>query len=380
MPAGRTRYPLVIRPKSLWIAALLLSLTAAACSAGEGFGMFKTVVAIDRMAPPQRVLPIKQYALVLKDKTGRAEPLRLRIEANVRKTDPKMRMTADAPYVVTISISDFLSGNTDAIQGTFSITDRAGRPIADGYVSASNAGALVKDSNEELLEDAANDVVRMIAPTYHRSAVVLPKGRMDSLIPLAERGDWNAYLAGVERLPALPGDADAYRLYALAVGHEAMARKSYEAGDIDSAVRHLREAVSRNIDAWHAKRSETLFSEQYMPLRRAFDTPGTPPQAWTAPFNMELWESVLRIHSWMSAPAAPKGTLDNRGVLTLAASRSDEELAAEIARAAQVKFSLERADMIALARAGVPWPIIDKMRDKAGLGRREFWITPDHWQ
>jgi hypothetical protein len=373
-------YPELIRSRSLCISAALVVTLTAACQAGDGFGVFKTVVAIDRMAPPQRILPVKQYALVFKDKTGRAEPLRRRIESEIHKTDPQMRVNPDAPYVITIVISDFLSENTDAIQGTFSVADRAGRSIIDGTVSASNAGALVKDSKEELLADAAADVVRMIAPTYHKSAVVLPKGRMDSLIPLAERGDWAAYLAAVEHLPLLPGEADVYRLYALAVAHEAMARKAYEAGDVDAAVAHLREAVSQNIAAWHAKRSEKLFTEQYAPMRRAFDTPGTPPQAWTAPFDMELWESVLRIHNWMSAPAAPGGTLDNRGVLTLAASRSDEELTVEIARAGQVKFSLERADMIALARAGVPWPIIDKMRDKAGLGRREFWITPDHWQ
>jgi hypothetical protein len=322
-------------------------------------------------------LPVRRLALVFNDTTKHAGALQQRIEADLRAGDPRLAFASDAPYVVAVTIRSFLTSNTHAIDGKVRITDRAGRELYDGDASTSNAGAIIKLSDEELIAEAAASVVRLLVSQHHHTVVVVPKGRLDSLIPLADKGDWPAYLAAVGRLPALRGEEEAYREYALAVGHEGAA---YQSQDPETRVRQLREAVAHNLAAAHLKPSEKLFTEDYAPLSRAFATPGLVPERWTGPHEMELWESLALVQKWMTGPAAPHGTLDNRAVLELfMAGRADDAVLAEIDKAARVTFSLERPDMNALHHAGVPWDVIDAMRTKAGLPGRGFWMTPDTW-
>lgn len=367
---------MTIHTRALLLGAVLFAVSVAS-HAGEGFGLFRTVVGIDRVSPPEVVLPIKQYTMEFRDDTGRAAGLRQRIESEIHGGDPDMKMTNDAPFVLTINVRSYLSSKTHSIDGTFRLGDRAGRTIREGYISASNAGALVSSSDQELIAEAAADVVRVLVPRRHRGAILVPKGRMSALIPLAEKEDWRGYLGAVERMPRLGGDADAYQDYALAVAHEGLA---YQSRDLDETVWHLHEAIARNVAAARAKPDEKLFSEQYEPLHRAFDTPGTPPKRWVDPHEMELWDSMLRIHKWISAAPPPAGMLDNRSVLEMAtAGRDDDSILAAINHAERIAFSLDRADMTALSKAGLSWPLIDGMRSKAGLPRREFWMTPDNW-
>lgn len=344
---------------------------AVTCRAGEGFGTFTKVVSIERTSPPQIVLPVRQIALVFHDATGRAAALRQRIEAQLRAGDPKMKIAGDAPYVLTVEVRNFLVGNSHGIDGTFHVKDRADRTLYDSYIGASNAGALRPDSDDALIADAAEQVARAIVMQRHRGAVVVPKGRMDDFIALAERGDWAAYLAAVERLPKLNGSDEAYREYALAVGHEGVAHQS---SDLEAKVHHLHEAVAHNLAAARAKPSEKLFSDDYSPLRRAFDTPGLPPKRWIDPHAMERWESMRIVDKWMSAPS------DNRSVLELqVAGRSDDDIISAIDHTTHVSYALANEDLAALHLAGVSWDVIDRMRAKAGLGRRTFLPTPDNW-
>jgi hypothetical protein len=112
-----------------------------------------------------------------------------------------MKIVAGAPFVLAVNVRSYLDGNTHAIEGSFRISDRADRTIREGTLQASNAGALIRSSDEELMTEAAGDVVRMLVPVRGRGAVLVPKGQMDSLIPLAEK-ETGSYLA-VERLPRL---------------------------------------------------------------------------------------------------------------------------------------------------------------------------------
>jgi hypothetical protein len=362
----------------LALSAAVFLLAAPASSAAEGFGMITKVVPIERLSPPQVILPVKRIALVFNDETKRAAALRQRIEADLRAGDPQMAFASNAPYVVTVRIRNFLTGNTQAIDGTVRITDRADRELYEGEVLASNAGAIISDSDGKLIATAARDVVRLLVPQHDHTMVVVPKGRLDSLIKLAEKGDWPAYLSAAEHLPALRGEDEAYREYALAVGHEGTA---FQWPDLEARIRHLHEAVTHNLAAARLKPSEKLFVEDYAPMSRAFDTPGLVPKRWTDPHSMELWESLALVQKWMNAPrVAVGGLLDNRRILELlAAGRTDDAILAEIDKAAHVTFSLERPDMAALHAAGVPWGVIDAMRSKAGLPRRAFWMTPDTW-
>lgn len=351
--------------------ALALFAVAVTCRAGEGFGTFTKVVSIDRTSPPQIVLPVKAIAIVFHDSTGKAAALRQRIETQIRAGDPKMKIASDAPYVLTVEVRNFLFGNSHGVDGTFSVKDRADRTLYDSMFGMSNAGALRPDSDDVLIADAAEQIRRTIVMQRFRGAVVVPKGRMDDFTSLAAHGDWAGYLAAVERLPQLKGADEAYREYALAVGHEGVAHQS---SDLEVKVRHLHDAVAHNIAAARMKPSEKLFSEDYSPLTRAFDTPGLPPKRWIDPHTMERWDAVRLIDKWMSAPSG------NRSVLELhIAGRSDDDIIATINRAAHVSYALANEDMEALHLAGVSWDVIDTMRKKAGLGRRAFSVTPDTW-
>lgn len=359
------------------LSAAAFLLAAPAGQAAEGFGMITKVVAMERLSPPQLILPVRRIALVFNDATKHAGALRQRIEAELRTGDPRMTFASDAPYIVTVTIRSFLTSNTHAIDGKVRITDRAGRELYDGDASTSNAGAIIKLSDEQLIAEAAASVVRLLVPQHHHTVVVVPKGRLDALIPLAEKGDWPAYLAAAGRLPALRGEEEAYREYALAVGHEGAA---YQSPDAEARSRHLHEAITHNLAAARLKPPEKLFVEDYAPMSRAFATPGLVPKRWTGPHEMELWESLALVQKWMAGPAAPHGTLDNRAVLELLVTgRADDGVLAEIDKAAHVTFSLDRPDMNALHHAGVPWDVIDAMRTKAGLPRRGFWMTADDW-
>ena len=339
--------------------------------------MFRKVVTIERLGPPQVVLPVKRLTLVFNDETRRAARLRTEIEDGIRSGDPRMEIVTGAPYTLTVNVREFLEGNTRSIEGNFRLSDGAERTIYEGNLGASNAGALTSSSDEKLVADAAGDVVRIVAPRRHRSAALLPKGRMSSLSELAERGDWGGYIASLQRLPRLPDKMESYREYALAVAYEA---RAYTSANVKSTVLQLRDAVARNVAAARMNPSEKFFSDDYMPLHRAFETPGLPPKRWVDPRTMELWESMLVIEQWMSAPAATGGALNNRNILDqLAAGHSDETILADIARAERVAFDLNQMDMTALSKAGVTWKVIDGMRKKAGLPRREFYLTPERW-
>ena len=358
------------------IAAMLLA-AASGANGGEGFGTFRNVVAMERLSPPQRVLAAKHVAIVFEDETQRAAPLRARIEAFIRESDRAMRIGGDAPYKLSVHVRDFLTSKTRAVAGTFTVTDRAERTLYDSQFSESNAGGLINDSDDRLVEEAAKDVARAVVPIRHHTAVVIPKGRLDAFASLADRGEWSEYLARVERLPESTGDAESYRLYALAVAHEAV---GFASGDALARAHHLREAVQRNLAASRLKGSEKLFAEAYAPMSRAFASPALPPRLWIDPHAMELWDSVALVDGWMNGRPAPSGTLDNRSILDLAvAGRSDESMIAKIQAANRATFALGQTEMTALRNAGVPWTVIDAMRAKMGLPRRELYITPDSW-
>lgn len=369
------------RRNTLLAALTILAASAnpRAAHAAEGFGMFEKVVAMDRLSPPEVALAAHEVRLAFDDTTARASALQKRIEALIRAGDPNMRLTATAPFVLTVHVRSFLDGKTHHIEGTARLSDRADRELRETSFSASNAGALVSDSDEQLIEDAAATVVRTIVPLRVSSATVVPKGRLEPFIEIASRGDWPVYLAAVERLPALQGAPESYREYALAVGHEGTAYKLVASGDLEKALAHLRLAVAHNLAASRLNPSEKLFSNQFEPLRRAFSHPGTPPCRWLDPHEMERWESLLRIHAWSAAPSSPEA-LDNHAILDrLVAGRSDAEILSAIREAKRIDFHLDDSDMTALRSAGLNWDLIDAMRTRAGLGRRPFRITPDSW-
>jgi hypothetical protein len=363
--------------RALPVAALLFGV-AVATQAAEGLGQPKKIVGIARMKPPDRVLPIKRFKLVFNDATHRADALHKQIQSDIHAGDPQLVEADDAPFIITVAVTDYLVKPRvwHSISGTYRITNRAGRYIDDGDLNLSNDDSYEPLSDAQFLALASWRVVSSIASTREENGVVLPKGRLEPLIPLAQRGDWPAYLSAVERLPRLDGADEAYRQYAFAIAHEAMA---YRALDVEAAVQHLREAVAQNIAASHTKPSEQLFSLNFMSFV-AGERHASPPKFWLDPRLMETWESMLLIKKWMAAPAAAEGTLDNQSVLNLgAAERTDQAIIDQIKRAGKVRFALGQSEMKALRSAGISLDIVAVMRRKAGLRPQSVTLPAGEW-
>src|SRR5262245_5557399 len=127
-----------------------------------GFGFFPKVVPMERIAPPRYVVPSRTFKLEVISRTGDVSALRRRIATLLRQNDPSLSESADAPFVMRVDIRSYLGGNNSSIDGEWSLGDRHGREIAYGSVIASNAGALRARSAEELIDDAAESVARII--------------------------------------------------------------------------------------------------------------------------------------------------------------------------------------------------------------------------
>lgn len=329
---------------------------------------------MQRLSPPTATLRTKTYKLVFVDATGEAAALRERIVALIAAGDPELRRADDAATILTVEVAQFLTPRTAAIEGTYRVSDLAERTIAEGSIRAGNAGALRQLAAPALVEDAARDVAGVLVPLQYESATAVPRGALDRITAAAERGDWAAYREGIAQLTVLPGEADAARLYALAVAHEGAA---YQSADLATLVSHLREAVEHNVAAARLKPDERLFSEQVM---RSVKTPATPPKRWVTPRSMERWESRLRMRAWLAEAPAEEGVLNMRGFLALLEDgRTDAEILDELEQASTVRFSLVQEDMTTLASAGVPWRLIRAMRTRAGLPPPPLHIPADDW-
>lgn len=366
----------------LWIGGPLAAVIAIGlfvASGGEGFGWVAKIVDVDRVYPPDYALAHQQVHLVFEDKSGHAGPLRQRIEELIRAGDPRMKLTADAPYVLTVDVRNFLAYNTKSTDGTVRLEQRQGRVMYDGNFSASNAGALISESDGELIDDAAQRIASLIVPRHSPGVALVPKGQLRPATGLAARGDWPGYLAAVDRVAPAAGRPESYRLYAIALAHEGLAYAAFDAGNLDATLAHIREAIARNRAAAEMNPSDQRLVELHTPARRILSSPCIPPMREIEPHDLEQWESLLRVRRWSSA--APRAdVLDDRGVIDLVLSgTSDDDVMQRIAAAPRVSFELEQADMTALDSAGVSWDVIDAMRKKAGLGRRPFHVTPDRW-
>src|SRR5688572_26225632 len=93
---------------------------------------------------------------------------------------------------------------------------------------------------DDLLRQAARVAAARIVPTQDRVSILVPRASFEPLIPLAESGTWDRYLASVEAMPAKKNPKEeAYRQYALAISKEALA---YQQEDRKEALEMLRAA------------------------------------------------------------------------------------------------------------------------------------------
>lgn len=222
---------------------------------------------------------------------------------------------------------------------------------------------------DDLLKQAARVAASRIVPVQDRVSILIPRASFEPLIPFAESGAWDRYLAGVEAIaPKKNPKEEAYRQYALAIAKEALA---YQQEDRRDALEMLRAAAQHYQNAVSGNPAETLFRQGYTSLL-SVNTIGSP----VARAN----ESVTKYAAWTgsgavsrpptqtsSAPPAPsKAGMRNQTVIDLAkAGLSDENIIMAIDAASQTDFDVSPNALIALSKDGVSKAVIAHMQKRA---------------
>jgi hypothetical protein len=223
---------------------------------------------------------------------------------------------------------------------------------------------------DDMLKRAARKIAAQIVPTQERVAVLIPRASFEPLIPLAEGGSWDRYLAAVEAMPAKKNPKDeAFRHYALAVAKEAIAYGK----ERSEALELLRAAQSHYETAAALNPGEELFRKGYTSLlaTNAIGSPLTRASESVAKF--EAWSgtgTAVRVASTSAVPVSSakpaSGGMKNQTVVDLAkAGLSDENIILAIDGAAQTEFDVTPAGLIALSKSGVSKTVIAHMQKKS---------------
>ena len=139
----------------------------------------------------------------------------------------------------------------------------------------------MEDVIEILVDRAAQHVAARLADTNERVTISLARGALDQNNRYADAGQWTTFVEALETMPPLPHmDDDAYRLYNIGVGDEAL---GYKADSPASAKRYFEQAVIQYRKAGEANPQEKAFIEPVNRVEIALEhykqlatPPGTP--------------------------------------------------------------------------------------------------------
>jgi hypothetical protein len=148
----------------------------------------------------------------------------------------------------------------------------------------------MEDVVEILVDRTAQRVAARLVNTNERVEILLARGALDSNNRNADAGQWTKFVESLETMPPLPHlDDDAYRLYNIGVGDEAL---GYKADSPASAKHYFEQAVMQYRKAGEANPREKYFIE---PVNRI--------------------EIALEHYKQLSAPAGPSaaGTQPKKG-------------------------------------------------------------------
>ena len=281
------------------------------------------------------------------------------------------------PVYSQVSVQKQRKVITANLNGSYEISDRA-NDVASGTLdqnfretygeySSAPAPTSVED---DLLKKAARTIAAQLVPTQQRVSVLVPRASFEPLIPVAESGAWDRYLAAVEAMPAMRSPKDeAYRQYALAIAKEALA---YTQSDRRTAMTMLEAAAKHYDSAIAMNPGEELFRSGYSSLLSSGNI-GVP--------LTRVNDSVARYGKWepsggggrtrsVSAPSTPAPSptpkaMRNQTVIELAkAGLGDDTIIQAIDAAARTEFDLSANGVASLSNAGVSRKVIAHMQKR----------------
>lgn len=161
----------------------------------------------------------------------------------------------DAQLVVAYKATARRSGanlDADSLESSFS----------EDYSEGRGAPSLAEVENR-LAGEIVEQIVPRLATTSETIRVLLPKGSLKELIPIAEAGLWNKYLETLEREPQRPdSEAESYRRYAIGLAYEVL---GYQTDDPETTLRYLEEAAIQYDEALSLNPGEKYFTEPFDP-------------------------------------------------------------------------------------------------------------------
>ncbi len=421
-------------------------LTAGSLRAAEGFGMSKKDVTLVRTNPPAfYIMGVELRVAAQSDVQGKANlanQVRDFVEAQLLKREQGRLKVATGPPQTQIDLNIArcdvseewqtrkgierrkvgeyqeynqatgkketkdryadveVTNRYQVVQGNLTMTAK----VTDSKTKENYADTLnVRRSNEyldgngapplstledEMVRDAATQLVNKLTRTQEALQVLLPKDSLDDLGKLAEAGLWNRYQEKLESLPAKGNPKDeAYRQYALGVCYEAL---GYQTEDPQMTLKYLEKAAEYYNKALDAKPEEKFFSQawrtempplqrvqssltQYQRLAELIDK-WNQSQAQVAAAEATDGKGVDNVTISVECPE--DGVMRNCDIVKLVkAGFPDENVISMIDGATKTEFDVSAPGMIKLKDFGVSFAIITYLQ-KLGIKKKPAATPP----
>jgi hypothetical protein len=222
---------------------------------------------------------------------------------------------------------------------------------------------------DSALASAAYQVANRLTPTRESITVLLPKGSLEAIAPLATAGQWNKYLEALEkRSPAANPTDESYHQYALGTAYEAL---GYTADDPATTLKYLEQADSYYNKALEANAQEKFFSQAYDSVFSSKKAYAPLDRVHAALVNYrrikdfkDKDEARLAAKDAagakeLSAPPAAAARLDNAAIVRMVqAGLTDDIVLGAIDRTSERSFDVSPQGLIDLATAKVNRKII----------------------
>lgn len=361
---------------------------AVAGKEGFGFAMMKKAATVTRVNPPSVYLMGTKIAVkatsTVDNGEGLAQRLRTQLESELLGRDSRLTTSQNPDTLIEVSILQS-EGDERWEQRRVSRlrkvgTDSKGKPILNmveiearfkvvthSFSASYKVTDLVKNASldadsfqynyEKDFEDGKDapqifnletsaigrvveSVAQRLTSTKEKVGVLLPKGSLEDLVPLAEGGHWNKYLEALERRsPSAKPMDDSYRLYAIGTAYEAL---GYEAENEDTTLRYLEQADVYYNKALDANPGEKFFSQGYDSLLTS--------KTAQAPLD--------RVRAALSSYRRIKVFKEEYAGMQVAAKTAETSAGGKSVEVGSDPHAMNNAAVIKMVRAGLPEEVI----------------------
>ncbi|HEV7508519.1 MAG TPA: hypothetical protein VGS07_26800 [Thermoanaerobaculia bacterium] len=238
---------------------------------------------------------------------------------------------------------------------------------------------------------AVSKIVPRITPTREKIGVLLPKGPLETYLPLGENGLWSKYLEALSGLSANPKPIEeSYRQYALGTAYEAL---GYAADDPDTTLKYLEQAASCYNRAIEANPGEKFFSKPYeslfggktaaAPLDRAKQALGDYRRIKEFKESYEKMQVAAKFaqaegeKSLNHSTSGASDAVDNAAVIKMVQSGLPEDIiVTSIDSSPHCNFDVSPKGLVELSQAKVSSGLIHRMQEIAAKGKNAGKVKP----